>query len=780
MKISLRWVFDHIDADWKKVNIDRLVDTFNKKTAEIEHVQKVDFDFSDFSLCEVKKRSDDSVTVFSFEWSQEMTLSARDDTVVGNVYLIKKENKSYVWAKLDDFNCPKEGLVPAVYCDESFFAGGWKKTVESHDYILEIDNKSITHRPDMWAHRGFAREIAAILDLSFKPIDGFIKTVDVKEVDQEHKAKSRDEFFIKIENKEIGKRFAGLSFSQIKNRPSSLPMAFRLMKIGSRPIDAIVDFTNYVMLDLGQPMHAFDANKLSGKTIVPRLAKKGEKITLLDDDEVALTSRDYVIADGKKPIALAGVMGGQETGISPDTNAIFLESANFDASTIRLTSLRIAKRTEASARFEKSLDPNQNVVGIFRFLKLLEDEKIAYQCLAQIASLGKELQKQEIVVAHDFIEKCLGAEIDYDFIFKTLQKIEFSVESHKKNGKVEYKVAIPTFRFTKDVIIQEDVVEEIGRFFGYENIAFQLPKKITAAHDLTPVFQIRKIKRHLAYGLKMREVCNYPFYDESFLKKLRWEPVDFAQVVNPESENEKRLATSLIPHLIKNIDHNVARYDKLRFFEWGRIWKRKKDQVVEKKSLAGIFFDAKHIDFYCAKFWLTSLFELLGMDCKWEKVDVTLLENKSPWFFPYQAAKIVCAGNEVGFAGKMDQAFLSPLVEGDAFAFELDGDFLLNYKAPEKVCKPLSKYPESTRDISMFVPLTVTVDELITNIKSCDDKIVAVHLVDFFQKDEWKNKKSLTFRFILQDYTKTLQKEEVDSICEIVVKKLEKFGAALR
>jgi len=777
MKISLRWVFDHIKSDWKKVDVDQLVDKFNKSTAEIEGFHKVSFDFNLFSLCEVKSIDEHSVKVFSSEWNKELDLSVRDNVVLGDFYLVKKDGGSYLWAQLIDFDCQKDGFVPALYCEQDLISGGWKSQVGHEDYIFEIDNKSITHRPDMWGHRGFSREIAAILDLPFESEDKFLVKREVKEYVNEGSPENKDLFSIKVEDSRIGKRFAGLYFSKIKNRPSSLWMALRLMSVGSRPIDAVVDFTNYVMLDISQPMHAFDSDKLSSKTIIPRLAKNGEKLTLLDGDEIELTESDYVVTDGNRPIALAGVMGGRDSGIEKKTKSIFLESANFDYSSIRMTALRFHKRTEASARFEKSLDPNQNVSGIFRFLKILDDEKIEYDLPDKVISLGKRAEAQEIIISKKFIERRLGADLDNAFIKKTLEKIEFKVKSSKQDDDLEYQILVPTFRGTKDVNIPVDIVEEVGRFFGYENINYILPKKATQPYDLAPILKVRKIKKHLAYSLKMHEVCNYPFYDESFLNKLHWEPKNYAEVKSPVSENWKRLVTSLIPHLIKNIDQNIFKYNELRFFEWARIWNAE-EKVTEKKVLSGIFFDAQqNIDFYDAKSLLSSLFDLLNMNVTWKKVEG---DEKAPWFFPYQSANIVCSDNLVGTMGKLDPTFFDSVIEGDAFAFELDSDFLLNYRGEPKKFSLPSKYPEVVRDVSIFIHLSVTVEEITKIIQSCNDKIVEVYLIDFFQKDDWRDKKSLTFRFILQDYTRTLEKEDVDSVYDQVTSALKNIGATLR
>jgi len=777
MKISLRWIFDHINANWSDIAIEQLVDKFNKTTAEIEGFSKISIDLSKIFLVQIKNIKKDSIVTVCQELSSEFELPARKDVLEGNCYLVKKDSDAYVWATLEDFNCYKEGLIPAVYVKEVLLEGGWKKDFEAEDYILEIDNKSITHRPDMWGHRGFAREIAAIFDLGLRPEAEFITEMAVQEC--ETSGTDENDFTVSIENPEVGKRFAGLYMPKVQNRPSSLWMASRLMRVGSRPIDFLVDVTNYVMLDISQPMHAFDAQKLASKNVTPRFAKDGEKLILLDDAEVELTSKDYVITDGgKTPIALAGIMGGKLSAIEPGTTSIFLESANFDAATIRNSSMRVKNRTEASARFEKSLDPNQNITGIFRLLKIFQDEGVAFTPSEKIISIGKEAQPLEIVISHEFIEKRLGADIEPSFIEDVFDKLEFKFQQWGEMVELEYQVVVPTFRSTKDVQIPEDLVEEIGRFFGFENTEFILPKKETKPYDLSPVLLKRNIKKLLSFGLAMREVRNYSFYDESFISKLKWQPTEFMEVSNPVSENWKKLVTSLVPHLIKNVEDNHAKYDQLRFYEFSRIWPS--GEPVEEKSLAGIFFDKKNIDFYDAKSWINSLFDLLKINVTWKKADVDEIVKNKPWFFPYQTAKLMVDDTLIGYAGKLDEAFLSPLFEGQAFVFEIDGDFILDHKREIDKFKPISKYPSVARDISMFVPLAVTVNQVKEIIKSCNESILDVFLVDFFQKNEWKDKKSLTFRFILQDYKKTLESREVDSVYESVVSALSTVGAEIR
>ncbi|TET06473.1 phenylalanine--tRNA ligase subunit beta [Candidatus Dependentiae bacterium] len=772
MKLSLAWIFDHIDADWKQINVSQLVDQFNRTTAEIEAFEKVVINLDQFSLGQVQEIKIDTIVLFSPEWKQTVELPIREDACEHCYFVLKKENKSINWAYAYDWHSSKDCLIPAIYCEQGLCAGGWKKQFETEDFIFEIDNKSITHRPDMWGHRGFAREIAALLKLPFKSLDTFLLQKPISHYDAIAPATEKHPFKIQVKDLSACKRFAGLYIEQIEQRPSLLWMAHRLLRVDGKPIDAIVDTTNYVMLDLSQPMHAFDVATISSKTIMPRFAANKEKLTLLDGQQLELTSQDFVITDGKKPIALAGIMGGLDTAITKKTKALFLEAACFDATIIRRSLIRHKIRTDASIRFEKSLDPNQNTLAIMRFLRLMHDAAMAIKPAQEIASVGASAKEITITVAHDFIEKRLGITIASDFIINTLQCLGFIVTFEQG----EYIVIVPTFRCSKDITIKDDIVEEVGRFFGYTSIPPKLPVREMEPFSIESVMRLRSIKEILAYTLHMREVCSYAFFDESFLKKIKWEPQKTLTIQNPVSENWYRLVTSLIPGLLAAIDENCADYDQLHFFEWGRIW-YPPDPEKELQQLAGIFFDQKHkVDFYEAKDQLMNLFALLKLPIRFERVK----KPELPWFLPYQTAYIFHEDNRIGIAGKINQAFLEEITEGDAFIFELDGDFLLRYKPVIARFKQLTKFPPIERDISILVPLQKTADQLIALIAQIDPSVISVDLIDMFEKPEWGNQKALTFRFVLQSPSRTLSKEEADVVWNKIAKQLQSEGAQIR
>ena len=816
MKISLNWVFDHIKGGLQKVDIAQLVDRFIKTTAEIEGWQKVTCNTDVLTLASVVSVGADGIVVHSPELKKEFVVPLRADAVVGSWYIMQICSRSYPstgsgrtegkglssahpecfcpqkciegsgradeldWATTVVFGGKKDMLLPRVSVDEALRAGGWKKTIEREDYIIDVDNKSINHRPDLWGHRGIAREIAAIFDLQLRPIDEFVvqkKTVDYAT----HAPEKMGNYAVTIEATDVCKRFTSVYIEGLQSQPSSIAMIVRLSRLDSRAIDLLVDITNTVMLDLGQPMHAFDAHTIAKKNLIVRRAHRQEKLLLLDGETVTLTPEDIVIADGNGAISLAGIMGGATTGISAKTTAVVLESANFDATTVRRSAARYKKRSEASTRFEKSLDPNHISDALTRFLFLLNAAGVSYKAADEIVSVGMLLPEKTITVAHLFIQARLGMEIEPQRVVSILEKLFFGVTTGTEKNDTIYTITVPSFRATKDVKIPEDIVEEVGRFIGYDDIPRVMPLLALSPTDLHKTHCIRAMKRFLSYGAMMRELYGYSFFDESFLHKLAWAPIDYVAIKNPISENYTRLVTTLQPHLLKAVGENSIQHPALRFYEWGRVWHMQQEKIVEQKSLSGIFFDQeKHFDFYAGKALLTRLFEQMHMVVTWKSNSTN--EHVFPWLVQHQTAQLMHNNTVIGVAGMVDDAIVQSLspAGGSAFMFELNGDYLIEYKRPVTRCAPLSKYPSVLRDVSMLLPLSVTVDSIAATIKGVDTRIVSAVLIDFFTKPEWENQKALTFHVEIQDAAKTLEHDEVEALWNKVIAQLVVLGAVIR
>lgn len=791
MKLSLAWIFDHIAYNlnsFKELDINSLVDQFTLKSAEIESVDPVNLDLINISIVKLSKINFElnQIITESLEWGKKITLPLRPEINSTNInsdeqYLVVRDNKNYRWAKFTDFGSYKESLFPSVYVFDHLLAGNWKEllSLDAQDYLLTIDNKSLTHRPDLWSHRGIAREMAALLGKNLKPEENFLSSKPIKHYPNSSLVSSTNPFKIELNScgeKRVCKRFAGLYIPQIKNRASDFMMALRLAKVDSKPINALVDSTNYVMFDIGQPIHVFDSEKLESKNIITRCAKPGESLALLDGQSVDLSPQDYIVADGDKPISLAGIMGGSYTGVSMETTQLFVEAANFDASAIRATSMHLKIRTESSSRFEKGLDPNQNTYGLLRFIKILTNLSLEYQSSDSIASLG--LLENEITITLDqsFIDSKIGSHISSNKIENILKAVGFGVLINNTDKNIIYGITVPTYR-TRDIKLPEDIVEEIARFVGYSALNFELPSRLMSYFNTDTVMRLRSIKRDLAYGLNMHEVQNYAFYDEDFLKVLKYNPDNSLALLNPLSQVYKRLVSSLIPNILKNVYNNYLKEANLCFFEHNSVW-----TPEEYKQLAGIFYSNKQkIDFYEHKKKLSSLFNMLKLNNNISFKKPELSQSSLYLYDETQVAEIYYGEQSIGFCGKINQYLLKNLISlGDAFIFELNGDFLVNYNSKINKFELLNKYQDVSLDISMFAPYNITVSDIEAIVKSGDIKIEQVELIDYFEKPEWIKERSITVRFIISSREKTLIKAEIDQVLDSVTNNLRALGVTIR
>lgn len=784
MKLSLAWIFDHIAADWKKQDIENLISRFNQVVAEVESFKHLKTNFSQLTMGKVISHKENEVTVNLPEFKKEIILANRNKDITGLYFLIHKKDDVFRWAICNDVGLDKEGLLPAFDITDADAEKKWRQQWQAEDIILDIDNKSITHRPDMWGHRGFAREIAAYLELPFQEKEKFLTPINIDSYDKKSKQTSENLFSIEIKDEKACPRFSGLYIEKIKNKPCNITIASRLINIGLRPINALVDLTNYTMLDWSQPVHAYDATKVEKKQIIIRMAKNGEQVTLLDGQEIKLTENDLVVADAKNPMCLAGIMGGINDSVTNTTNSLFFESAHFSAISIRRTALRNKVRTDSSTRFEKTLDPNQITDAIMRFLSLCEQCNVTYKTHGNIIAVGQVAQKKILTITHSYLERRAGLTFSVDQVTLPLERLGFVVKTENKNKDITYTITVPTFRGTKDIEIAEDILEEIVRYYGFNKIPLNLPAFTkTANTNLDKRLLIRTIKNFLAHSALLTEQQNTIFYDEQFLKEIGLTLTAKTNVINPVSENQYRLVTSLMPNLFKNIIENYTYENTLRFFEYGRTWHTEKNEIEERHVIAGILFEKrKPIDFYDNKQHITDMLKLHGIqNTEWKQI---VQQNKEfAWIMPYQSAHIIYNNIKVGIAGKVDPTFLSKLdalPESDAFFFEINASKLLSLKPVEKLYTPISKFPGTTFDLSMIIPLTLRTEKLQSILLNSNNLIERVKLIDFFEKDDWDSKRSVAFRIWMSNPEKTLDKDEIDVARNDTIEAIQKTGAQLR
>jgi phenylalanyl-tRNA synthetase beta chain len=777
MKLSLNWIFDHIVEDWHTIDVNVFVEDFNKKVAAIEHCDAFTWSVDHMSLVRVKQVNDTMITVFSPEWQKEIMIPMRSDARAGRWFLIKTlPDGGYSWVTLSDCgDASAHGLLSAVYCPKAQQMGAWKKLVELQDYILDLDNPSITHRPDLWGVRGIARESAALLGFRLRRLSGLLARESVVQLNQtSYKSPTSSFFILQNDAGTACDRFAGMRLNNIATAACALPLAFRLCRTQHRPINLLVDVTNYVMCDLGQPMHAFDAKKIETDALHVRMAQPEEPLTLLDGTSLKLCSQDIVISDSKRALSLAGVMGGQAAAVDESTSSAFIEAANFDSSTIRRTSSRYHVRTHASARFEKGLDANWGVEALLRMLKLLKEVKVRCEVISPLVVLGAQAQPKELTISHEFIEERLGTTIEKQRVKTLLKSIDFGV-TLKRNV---YHVMVPTFRGPRGITIPEDIVEEVGRLLGWDAIVPVMPQWNMSPKNTRMIMLVRSLKQQFAFGLGMHEVQNYPFYDERFLQSIGWQPTGTVRAKNPLSLNVTQLVSSLIPHLLMNVQQNVHQHDALRFFECNRTWHLKtKIEASEQQICAGITWHVKNeVDFYAGKRDLTWVFDSLGIFVTWHKHDTQI----AAWYNPQQSAQLRCGDTVIGYAGMIDRAFVHDQVPGTGFLFELSLPAIYACAYPQKRFVPLAKYPSVYLDVSIFVAADQTVADLEQRIFAADERIYDVELLDMFIKDTWQQRRSLTFRFYMRDLQTTLVKQAIDVINGKVINMLTQAGAEIR
>lgn len=420
------------------------------------------------------------------------------------------------------------------------------------DIIVEIDNKSLTNRPDLWGHYGIAREIAAITDHELLPLDIYEPVNNLSDLD------------IKVSSM-LCNRFCGIKVGNLKNNITPIEMQIFLSYVGMRSINLFVDLTNYLMLELGQPMHCYDERVV--KNIVVDLANKGDKFTTLDGVERTLNDDTLMISNGDEYFGIAGVMGGMASEVLEDTNAVFLESANFQAGSIRKTAVSLGLRTDASAHYEKSLDPNLCDFALKRLLFLLQKENSDMQVLSNLTDVyPNKLEEKTIILNKETISRYTSIKVSEEEIKKTLEALGFKVEVLDES----YQIIVPTFRATKDVTMDADIIEEITRMYGYDNM-----QEIPLCGDDTAIVhentweQEYEMKNYLATSFNLNEVHSYVWYEQDMLNKLGIVKDGIHLLTNVKNNLLRDdLTLSLLP-IVKN---NLKNRNSLGIFEIGSVF----------------------------------------------------------------------------------------------------------------------------------------------------------------------------------------------------------------
>lgn len=654
------------------------------------------------------------------------------------------------------------------------------KHLELDDIIFEVDNKSVTNRPDLWSHLGMAREISTFLNAKFIDYTPNKKTLD--------KSTASFSFEVKVESADLCPRYMAIGLEGVKIETSPNWLQKRLIAAGARPINNIVDVTNYVMFELGQPMHAFDQRLVS--KIVVRKAKNNETIETLDGEKRTLTNDMLVIADENQPLAIAGIMGGANSEITSDTTSIILESANFDFVATRKTSQKLALRSESSMRFEKGLDPLLTEKAINRAVELIMQICPSAKIATELIDIydKKTVVQQPLIINLKWLAGVIGEELKTTRVIEILTSLGFLVKLKDDN----LSVVVPSWRATRDVQIREDVAEEVARIYGFNNIKSSMPKvaMLPAEKNEERLLEI-KIKELLAYGAALTEVYNYSFVGEEQLKKLYLDIGAHLRLLNPIASHQTMLRQSLAPALIENIKNNQVRNKEINFFEIGTIYLDVPSELnKDNKSNESLPYQEKRIGLALASDGGTDLFRKvkgaveylldgLNFSVGWKSS-----EHKVNWADEQYNADISIEGKVIGSIAKLDSKIAKSLgLKKEVVIAELSFRQILSIynKKGVQLFAEFEKFPPLVRDLAFVVNSKILYSDIRQEILKFNPIIKQADLFDIYEGGKLGEKnKSLAFHVIYQA-DRTLTTAEVDEIQTGLLNQMaEKFEAKIR
>lgn len=645
------------------------------------------------------------------------------------------------------------------------------------DVILEIDNKSISNRPDLWGHYGIAREIAALYDLPLVDFEAYVPP-------------ETPDFTIAVEDTGRCPRYIGVRIEGLSVKPSPFEMRSRIWRVGMRPINALVDITNYVMLATGQPTHAFDSDNIEGHITVRR-AREEEGLLLLNGQTLKLSTEDLVITDNKSAVGLAGVMGGSKDSVLPGTDKVILEIANFEATNIRRTAARYETRTEAATRYEKAIDPQRADLALTMamelFAKLYPD--MAVTGFRDI--YPEPLQRKEIDVSLSWLERRLGIRVPKAYMTDKLGRLGFDVSFDRDT----LHVVVPSWRSTGDVSIPDDIMEEIARMYGYEN--FDL-KPITTSFD-GAINQIemdleRHVKEYLAFRCGMREIFTYPWMSDEYVEAVMQSTEGMLSLSTPPSPGESRIRSTLLPNLCKAVSDNLRYFDEFMIFELAQVmhdhsysapYDERESLPLELTNTAGALVgNASDVTLLFRR--AKGILEALPGHVHIEPLTFEKLE-KPVWADGVVWLNILHRGERVGDLALLSKkASLDCGIDNSAvLLFEFNMDALKAYPSRTNAFSHLPEYPLVDYDVSMLFDGSVKWEEIrkvIAGKAGGDDLLHEVSFVDEYRgKQIPADKKSVTFRLVIGSLQKTLTSQEIDGKANAVIKRLKKsLGGELR
>ncbi|MFC1623343.1 phenylalanine--tRNA ligase subunit beta [Patescibacteria group bacterium] len=633
------------------------------------------------------------------------------------------------------------------------------------DSVIDLDILS-NRGHDVLSYVGMAREICA---LDGEKLNYDYNNLSLDEIRNQNENSGK--IGVSIENGNACKRYVGVLVEDVEVGESPKWLKEKLSLAGMKSINNIVDATNFVLLELGQPMHAFDADVLGDLNIEVKDAEKGDRIVLLDDSEKELQGEELLITNKEKTLSLAGIMGGKDSGITASTKNILLESANFDYATIRKARMKHGLKTDSSDRFEKEIDPNLAEKGMARILEIIS-EVAGGNVVDLVDVYSQKVESWKIELNVEYVSNLLGCEVSKDDIVRILESLELNV---KDSGEI-VEAEVPTFRI--DLKTQEDLIEEIGRIYGYDHIEPQdLVANIRSA-KIDENVSFENSLKELLVGSGFSEVYNYSFYSEEDAGNIGVSRDMHLELENPMNPNQRLMRLSLVPGLLKNTYENLKNFNQFRLFEIGREYTKDTNSGInEKRRMMGVIVlekDKKAETFFEAKGYVSGILKRVG-ESNFYFDDIDKRTANGVWH-ETRSAQIVdeSTGDRIGIVGEINPTLLGKYaIKKRVVSFELDLGRLMEFASPEREYKPISKYPIITRDISMVARGDVRVADILMKIQNTENNLILdVDLFDIFELQE-EGKNSFAFHIIFGSKERTLEGKEVDEIMSKVMENLE-------
>ncbi len=793
MFISMNWISEFTDLSG--IDLKELIGRFTLSTAEVEDIYELGRDIKDVvvgKIVEIKDHPNSKkLHLVKVDIGSEVVdcVCGAPNVFVGAVVPFAKLGGQVGELKIEEVKIagvPSRGMCCSekelgisedhsglMILEDNYPLGtDIKEFMQIEDTVFEVDNKSLTNRPDLWGHYGIAREISVLTKRPLKPLDVADTSIfkDLSPID------------VKVEDTDKTFRYSCIAVSNVKVKKSPINMRIRLTYCGMRPINLLADLTNYLMMELGQPMHAFDYGKVS-KIRVKTFPEPIDFLTL-DGVERKVDTNTLMICDDKEPICIAGIMGGELTEITEETDSVLLESANFDGTSVRRSAVRLGLRTDASSRYEKTLDPELTISAIRRFIKLLMEIDPGVKVMSSLTDCYvKHYDTITINFDKAYVDKYTGIDISSDRIEETLTGLGFILT---RNGD-SFTAIVPSWRATKDVTMKADIIEEITRIYGYDNFDVHSTKSL-----LIPVRQSDKreneyhMKLMLAQRYAMNEVHSYIWYESKLNKEMGIVTEPNIRVINSVTAENDTVRSTIIPSLLGFIYKNADTYPEMGIFEIGRVADGlKEDGLANERKRLGLVMASKKMSEKEVYFKIKEIIEQLLLTAKNTVPSFTAkdTEGKSNYIHPVNCTSILLEGSEIGYFSVLNPRIRNNIDKKLNVVFaEIDLERMEQTAAEPLNYKEVSKYPGVTVDLSLLADKTMRYEAIEEAIQGYPcEYLQGYHLIDIFEDEKLlPDKKSITIRFEFGSMDRTLEGQETNAMVEGLLQTLKEKGLELR